>query len=166
MKLVKNGKLFGKVNLFDVAVILMILFLVIAGFTKFKTFNKAVDGGSMGKVIYTFIINDVRNYTSKAFASGDSVFDTMTDINIGKIINVETRDARIVKGLATGKSIVTENPYKNDIILTIEAPGSVTDSAYFANKSVELKVGSEKKIETLYATVSGKIGSIVYTDEK
>ena len=57
-----------------------------------------------------------------------------------------------------------EKEFKNDIILTIETPGTVTDSGYYANKSIELKVGSEKEIETRYATTSGKVTSINYNE--
>ena len=62
------------------------------------------------------------------------------------------------------KTIVAENPYKKDIILTIETPGSSTNNAFFANKSVELKVGSEKTIETLYTTTLAKVRSITYSE--
>ena len=162
--MLKNGKLFGKINLFDALIVLLIVILILVGTLKFKTFDKAVDSNSNGKIIYTFLINNVRNYTLNAFQSGDSVFDSLTDINIGKIINVEAQNARIIKSLENGKTIIAENPYKNDVILTIETPGSDTNNAYYANKSVELKVGSEKKIETRYATSSGRIGSIKYID--
>lgn len=166
MKFIKDGKLFGKINVFDVVICLLIIALVVAGFKKFKIFNNAVDATSAGKVTYTFVINDVRDYTANAFVSGDYLFDTNTDINIGKITDVEIKDAKVMKSLATGKSVFAENPYKRDVILTIESPGSMTNDAYFANKSVELKVGSEKKVETRYAMVTGKVGSISYTDDK
>ena len=70
----------------------------------------------------------------------------------------------IAKSMVDGTVKVVENPYKKDVILTIETPGTVTDLGYFANKSIELKVGSEKNIETLYATTIGKIGSIAYSE--
>lgn len=166
MKLINNGKLFGKINIFDVVICLLVIALVVAGFAKFKIFNKAVDATSSGKVTYTFLIDDVRDYTANAFVSGDVLFDTNTDINIGTITNVELKDAKVMKAIATGKTVFAENPYKKDVILTVESPGSMTKDAYFANKSVELKVGSEKKVETRYVMVTGKIGSIVYSDGK
>ncbi|MBQ9313864.1 MAG: DUF4330 domain-containing protein [Clostridia bacterium] len=162
--MIKDGKLFGKINLFDALIIILILVMIIAGVSKFRTFNKAVESNSSGKITYTVVIGNVRSYSLSAFQSGDSVFDSLTDINIGKIVNVESRNAQIIRSLSNGKTIIAENPYKKDIILTIETPGSSTNSSYFANKSVELKVGSEKNIETLYTTTLGKIGSIKYTE--
>ena len=162
--MLKNGKLFGKVNLFDAAIIILVLILVIVGISKFKIFDSTVDSNSSGKIKYTVLINDVRDYTIKALQSGDIVYDTTTDINIGKITNIESRNAKTIKSLASGQAIVAENPYRKDIILTIETPGSNTNNGYFANKSIELKVGSEKKIETLYTMSMGKISSIEYVE--
>ena len=165
MKMIKDGKLFGKINLFDAVILFLIIILIIAGITKFSTFNQAVDANSAGKITYQFIINNVRDYTANAFQSGDSVFDSQTGINIGTIRKVQIQDAGTIKSLASGKTVVAENPYRRDVVLTIETPGSSTENGFFANKSIELKVGSEKNIETLYATTYGKVKSINYYEE-
>lgn len=162
--MIKDGKLFGKINLFDAAILLLLLALIIAGISKFRTFNETVDASELGKITYTFTISNVRDYTANAFVSGDSVYDSGTNVNIGTIKKVEAKPARTAKSLADGSVKVLENEYKNDIILTIETPGSVNDIGYFANKSIELKIGSEKEIETRYAISSGKITSINYNE--
>ena len=109
-------------------------------------------------------VNNVRDYTVDAFVSGDVVYDSGTANNIGIIKNVESKDARMAKVMGDGTVKMVENPYRKDVILTIETPGTVTESGYYANKSTELKVGSEKGIETCYATTQGRIGSIVYSE--
>lgn len=162
--MIKNGKLFGKINLFDFAIILLIVALIIAGVTKFKTFDKTVDASSMGKIRYTFLIKDVRSYTADSLASGDAVFDSATNINIGTIVDVQKSPAKVVKTLANGSISTFENEYKNDILLTIETAGTMSNAGYFANKSIELKVGSEKEIETLYTASLGKVASIQYIE--
>ena len=53
-----------------------------------------------------------------------------------------------------------ENPYKCDIVVTIETPGTVETDAYYANKTIELKVNSTKIIETKYTKTSGTISDI------
>lgn len=162
--MIKNGKLFGKINLFDFAIILLIVALIIAGVTKFKTFDKTVDASSMGKIRYTFLIKDVRSYTADSLVSGDAVFDSATNINIGTIVDVQKSPAKVVKTLANGSISTFENEYKNDIVLTIETSGTMSNAGYFANKSIELKVGSEKEIETLYTACLGKVASIQYIE--
>lgn len=162
----KDGKLFGKINLFDFAIVILVIILIIAGVTKFKTFDKTVDASAMGKIQYTFLIEDVRSYTADALKSGDTVFDSATNINIGTITNVKREPAKVVKNLADGATKIFENEYKNDVILTIETPGTMSNTGYFANKSIELKVGSEKEIETLYMTSLGKVTSISYIESE
>ena len=162
--MIRNGKLFGKINLFDAAIVLLLVILIIAGVSKFKTFNETVDASDLGKITYTITIYNVRDYTANAFISGDSVYDSGTNVNIGVIKNVEKIPAQSIKTLVDGSVKILENKYKNDVILTIETPGTVTDVGYYANKSIELKVGSEKEIETRYATTFGKITSINYNE--
>ena len=162
--MIKDGKLFGKINLFDAGILLLILALIVAGITKFKTFNQTVDASDLGTIIYTFEIPNVREYTAKAFVSGDSIYDSGTNVNIGVIRKVESKPAMIAKSLVDGSVKMIQNEYKNDVILTIETPGSVNNVGYFANKSIELKVGSEKEVETRYAISSGKITSINYNE--
>ena len=158
----KNGKLFGKINMFDALILIIVVALVVAGITKFRTFNQTVDTSLPGKITYEFLISNVRDYTLKSFQSGDEVYDEASKINIGKIVSIDSRDAKVIKSFADGSTEIVQNPYRKDVILTIETPGSETENAYFANKSIELKVGSEKKIETLYASSYGKISKISY----
>ena len=56
-------------------------------------------------------------------------------------------------------------PNKYDLVLVIETQGTIDNSGYFANRSVELKVGSEKIIETLYAKSTGIITEIAHENE-
>ena len=162
--MIKDGKLFGKINLFDVGILVLLVVLVGAGLSKFRTFGKAIDVSTLGRITYTMEIYDVRDYTANGFISGDNVYDSGTNVNIGVIKNIETRPAQSIRTLADGSVKILENDFKKDVILTIETVGTVTDLGYFANKSIELKVGSEKTIETRYIVASGRITSINYTE--
>ncbi len=162
--MIKDGKLFGKINLFDFGIILLIIALVIVGALKFKTLDETVDASTPGKIKYTVEINGVRDYTWHAYVSGDAVYDSSTNVYIGNIVNVDATSSKAFSSLEDGKTKELENPYRYDVVLTIETPGTVTDSGYYANKSIELKVGSEKNIETRYVKNLGKIGSIEYSE--
>lgn len=162
--MIKNGKLFGKINLFDAMILFLIIILIIAGALKFKTFNETVDASTVGKITYNLLVRNVRDYTVQSFVSGDVVYDSGTNINIGTITNIEERNSKTIKSLSDGTTQIIENPYKKDVILTVETPGTANDSGYYANKSIELKVGSEKKIETLYSSTTVEIISVAYEE--
>ena len=62
--------------------------------------------------------------------------------------------------MENGTAVKTEVPGKYDLKLKIETEGMINTSGYYANKTVELKVGSEKTIETKYVKSTGRIASI------
>lgn len=163
--MIKNGKLFGKFNLFDIAILILVVALIGFGAIKYKTLDKTVDTSAGGNIVYTMTILGVRDYTIDAFAIGDLVFDSGTNVNIGKIQNIESRPSKLVRVLKDGSAKVVENEFRKDMILTIETAGSSTNEGYYANRSIELKVGSEKEIETKYAKTNGKISSITYNEK-
>lgn len=162
--MIKNGKLFGKINLYDAAILFLLVILLICGMVKFKTFNRVDDTSTLGKIQYTILVKDVRGYTYEALKSGDTVYDSETDISIGTITKVVASDVEIIRSNSKGEIIKTSNPYKNDVTITIETPGIVNENGYYANKTIELKVGSDKRIETKYCQTTGKITSIEYLD--
>ena len=62
--------------------------------------------------------------------------------------------------MENGKTELVNNTYRYDMTLTIETPGTVETDAYYANKTIELKLDSEKKFETKYAKTTGKVSEI------
>ena len=158
--MIKDGKVFGKINVVDLCVILVIVLLIIGAVIKFGNFNSKTEETTNQIIEYKFEIKNVREYTLNALASGDKVYDSQTGIEIGKITNVEYTSAKTYEGLVTGEIVLVENPYKCDIVVTIETPGTVETDAYYANKTIELKVNSTKIIETKYTKTSGTISDI------
>ncbi|MBQ9267879.1 MAG: DUF4330 domain-containing protein [Clostridia bacterium] len=149
-----------KMNLIDIAVVVLIIALGFALYLKFGVYDHTKTEAAMSKIEYSIKIYNVRNYTADAFQVGDTVYDSQTKLAIGKIMNIETESAKTVKETTNGKAVTAENPNRYDVLLTIETDGMETEKAYFADRSVELKVGSEKQIETLYVKTNGTIFSI------
>lgn len=156
----KNGKVFGKINILDFIVVLVVALLIVAATIKFGKFNNKTEESSTETIIYKIEVKNIRDFTVEAFQSGDEVYDSQTDIYIGKIINVEKNFAETYDVTDDGKTVLVNNPYKYDMILTIETSGDVEKDAYYANKTIELKLDSEKTIETKYAKTTGKICEI------
>ena len=155
-----------KINIIDISVILLVLILIFVATVKFRNYNETNEEGSkIDTIKYEIKISNVRNYTIDAFVIGDIVYDTATNVEIGKIINKNVTPAKGYEVMKNGKIIETQIPNKYDIILEVETPGLINDTGYFANRSVELKVGSEKTIETLYAKSTGIINKIIQSGD-
>ena len=162
----KNGKLFGKINIVDLCVVLVILLLVVGASIKFQKFNSKSEETQSTAIVYEFTVNNVRDYTILAIQKGDTVYDSQSGVAIGKVVAVQKTQAETYEGTSTGNVIKVTNPYRYDMILTIETPGTVEKEAYYANKSIELKVNSSKQIETKYMKTSGTISAITVREEK
>lgn len=147
-----------KINIIDISVILIIMILIFAATIKFKNYNETDDVNSkIDNIIYDIRINGIRNYTVDAFEVGDILYDTQTNVEIGKIINKVSSKAKVYEKVKSGEMVEVEIPNRYDMILTMETTGTINETGYFANRSVELKVGSEKIVETLYAKSTGTI---------
>lgn len=149
-----------KINIVDIAIVILILALVAFAYLKFGVYEHTKTDAEMNKIQYSIKIFEVRSYTSEAFKVGDTLYDSQTKLAIGTITNIEIVASKINNETTDGRIIYVENPERYDVTLTIETEGIENDKAYFADKSVELKVGSEKIIETKYVKTTGKIISI------
>lgn len=149
-----------KFNIIDAAVLLVIVLVIWGASIKFGKYNVKTDESSEGTILYTIDITNVRDYSLQAYQSGDTVFDSLTGVNIGTIQKIESADAVSYENREDGKLVKVVNPYKKDIVLYIETPGTVENNAYYANKSIELKVNSQKAIETKYVKTTGIISNI------
>lgn len=150
-----------KINILDLSVILIVLLLIFAASVKFKNYN-AEDGENsrLEKIEYVIRVGNIRKYTADAFEIGDNLYDSQTNVMIGKVIAKEIEPTTIYEKIENGELVKSEIPERYDLTLLLETDGSVTQDGYYANRSVELKVGSDKQIETLYAKTTGRITSI------
>jgi hypothetical protein len=149
-----------KFNIIDVAVLLVVILVIWGASVKFGKYNVKTNESSEETIVYTMEIANVRDYSLQAYQSGDMVFDSLTGVNIGTIQKIEASDAVNYENRQDGKLVKVVNPYKKDIVLYIETPGTVENNAYYANKSIELKVNSQKAIETKYVKTTGIISNI------
>ncbi len=155
----KKKKCF-KLNIVDIVVLLVIVLVVGAAYIKFGKYNVKTETSSQETIVYNISIYNVRDYSAEAYRSGDVIFDSLTGVNIGVIEDVVMNDAVTYETAENGTLVKVTNPYKKDVVLTVKTPGTVEANAYYANKSIELKVNSQKTIETKYAKTTGTISSI------
>lgn len=156
----KDGKLFGKINIVDIAVILIVIILIVCATIKFRKFNQKTADSASQTIVYQIDVQNVREYTLEMIKSGDTIYDEQTGVNIGEVVDITSKPAETFETLPSGEVVEVYNPYRFDIVLTIETPGTVETNAYYANKSIELKVNSTKVIETKYLKTTGTISNI------
>lgn len=152
----KNGRLFGKVNIIDIAVILAVVAVVAGVFVRFT--------GGAGKIVtatkkieFEVKVDGVRSFTVDALDKKGLVTNKNYDIVTGEITNVDTVDC-VQKATKTDGTVVEaplEERYTSTV--TIVTDGKESDSGYFDSNNEEIAVGREYTIYSKFVKTTGTI---------
>lgn len=154
----KNGKLFGKINIIDLAAILIVI-LAIVGITIRFTSIAAENVNRKTDFSYVVEIEDIRIYSVNALKKMGTATDKQGNV-IGEITNVEY-DKMVRQRLnENGEPIKVTTPLRYVAKVTLNAEGKDTDSGYFVGENTELSVGSSITMYTKYSNCSGKIVNV------
>ena len=82
-----NGKLFGKVNLIDCLIVLIIIALV--AFVALKVVNKSDASANLQQVKISFYGEETPDYVADVLEKGASVLDSKENVNFGNIESFE-----------------------------------------------------------------------------
>jgi len=149
MKLLDSkGNLFGKVNYFDVLVVLLIIVLVVGfvGLRKSENLN-VIDIIDQKEINLTLYIGGVRDVTVDNLNVGDVIRSGETKKVIGEIIEKQVVNQQITTTNLNGEVVINEVPDKFDVTIIIKAKGTInSNDVTVANKII--KIGMYLPIET------------------
>lgn len=144
MILDKRGKLFGKISIVDIIIVVLILVVAFGTFIRFNggIVNKTTD---TVKISYKISLDGVRifsyNALMKNLANGENVAYGDKGIVIGKIVDVQKEGYKATLLKSNGDEIMTEYPpnyYR--VTITVEANAINSDSGYSVN-SINIRKG-------------------------
>lgn len=160
----KNGKIFGKISIIDVFAIILVLAVVIGiGVRYGAKATMAVQSSEQFECVVE--VANVREFTVKALEKGGIITDKKSEIELGEIISVETKQADFQSTTADGRIITTMLPERYNCIVKIKASGKVSDDAYIMDDSNELSVGRTIELYSKYVKTSGEIKSVKMLEE-
>lgn len=155
----KNGKLFGKINIIDLLVILLIIGAGIGFGLRFVS-TAADNVRSQTKLTYVVEVENIRSYAVDALQKKGIATDTKTKNIIGEIVDVSASAMKTQALKADGTTVFAEVPGKYSARVTVTADGRESDRGYFVGENIELSVGSSVSLSTKYVNTSGKVISI------
>ncbi|MBQ2696871.1 MAG: DUF4330 family protein [Clostridia bacterium] len=153
----KKGRLFGKVSIIDVLVVVIIIVMLAGAFVAYQkisgnevlTENKGlIKTNAIDTLEVTVRVEDVRQMTVDAFAEGDEMFFNDTGKLMGEIKKVAKEPATKLIYDNNGKAVYAEIPQKYDVILTVHVPGKRLVNGFYTADNIQLAYGSELKIKT------------------
>ena len=163
MKIIdNNGRLFGKISIIDVIVLLVAVVLAAALYMKTNTMTHTSTAPTYDTITYTVICHGMPSYVEDSIRVGDSIYDedNLNVGSLGEIIDVQylpgTEFVKIDDG--TASYVPKENSV--NVLLTIRGKGSVEGNNYMLNRIYHLGVNANRNLCTPYVHLRGIVASI------
>ena len=158
----KNGKLFGKINIIDLLIVLIVIAAII--FVGLRFAGNDNDLGTYHAVRMTFFAEDAPSFLAGKAVPGDPVIDYDTSNYLGTVGSYEAEDAYTYELDPTTGEIV-KVPVVNTCFLTFtcDAAGYVADDALRIN-NFEYNVGNTITMRAGQMRVECRLAQIEVVD--
>jgi hypothetical protein len=138
-----------KINIIDLFFCVLITMIILG--TVYKFGSKIINISANSEIInYELKIRDIRSSSAKFYREGSEIFDSRTNICLGKIKKIIVNDFYDYVTDINGEIKKSKKPGRIEVVLEIESKGTETDKAYFINGTYELKTNTEIFINTKY----------------
>ena len=162
----RDGRLFGKISIIDVIVILVVAVLALAIYVKTQM-PQTGTSVTTTKVVYQMKLNNQPEYMLSAIQIGDELFDKerSTGGSLGTIVDIEVSSGTEQGELDDGTVAYVPAEGYYDILLTIEGDALIgSDGSVALNRIYDLGVNSHRNFNTKYASFVGQIVDIQIQD--
>ncbi len=159
MKLIdRNGRLFGKISVIDVIVLVVVAALVAAVFYR----NRLPQTGTSVTtvpVVYTMQLQNQPEYMLDAIQVGDQLFDQARSTNgsLGTITDIQVSDGTSLASFPDGTAAVVPAEGYYDLLLTIEAQAMIDGNGMVLINRVYAMGVNTNRTFTKYASFSGRV---------
>jgi len=154
----QKGRLFGKLSVIDLAVILCVLIVAIGGYIKFMVLPQTAVTVEGAPVRYTIELVNVRDWAMHNIREGDAMF--VSGVYVGTVVGVsyEPHDVIVQGNGIAWRGIV---PERYVAFVEIEATATVSEGRFMVSRTVPMAVGnSAGEFTTRYAEVRAFVKEI------
>ncbi|MBO5142557.1 MAG: DUF4330 domain-containing protein [Clostridia bacterium] len=150
MKVIENKKLFGKINLMDVLILIVIFAVVAIGYkVVFKSKTTVNVGAKFFTTTCIMKIEDMPIGSTNYLNVGADVYDNETNVYIGKLIDFKSGDYNVIKAnKETNEYVEVKIPNKENVYLTIEVDVSDQGADLVTSNNYYVKVGKYLSIRS------------------
>jgi hypothetical protein len=152
----KEGKLFGKISIIDIFVVLAVAILAFGLYTRFYGEETKVSTQKQ-QIEYTVLVKGVRLGTIEALQQKGPITNTTTKEEAGEITDVTFEEAVDTRELSNGKIAETALPERYTATVKICVDGSVNNSGYYTSTNQPINIGSTLFFTSKFANTSGVI---------
>lgn len=163
----EQGRLFGKVSVIDVAVVLIVIVMGVALYMKNNQLSaSSTTSASNGTIYFTAQMIQVSDYIIDAIQVGDKVYDAdrVSGGAIGEITEIELLPSTQTVGTSQGDFVVATCEDARNVRFTVKCKGSIQDGRYSINRVYQLGVNANRNFYTPYVTLSGVCVIDIYAE--
>ena len=157
MLLDEKGRLFGRISIIDIGVLLLIIALMGGVYYKFFMVDKNSNAAKFDTLEYKILVEEVRQQSVDAIEIGADIYDVKTDSPMGKIISKEVLPATEQLTKADGTMVIAEKPERFNVLVTIQVPGVETKYGFRASGRLDLNRESQQVLDTRMIVLETKI---------
>ncbi len=156
----EKGRIFGKISIFDLALVLLIVFAVFAvGIKKEATSQTS---GSDKTITYDVTVKNIRDVSVQAiYQNMESFSDSETGKALGEVLDVKKENAKVKSLMQDGTYDLAEYENKYDVTVTLKTTGTETNDAYFTESGKQIVVGDTVKIQNGFVRFEGEVSKVV-----
>ncbi len=157
-----NGRLFGKISVIDVLVILVVIALAGALYVKNSRPHTSASVTTQ-TITYQVLVEGAQNYLKENIHVGDKVYDLNYSSGgsaLGEITAIEEQPGSKMATFTDGTMGLAEVEDGVNLLLTIEGEGLINDKGYSINRVYDLGVNSARTYFTKYAEFDVTVTSI------
>jgi hypothetical protein len=152
----ERGRLFGFINIIDLAVLLILGVVLAAGAYKFLRVNPEYQP-ELKNVKVDLLVEGVRQPTVDAIKVDDRVREKKSNGFFGTIIEKKVMPATEIVATAAGELVEAEVPGRYDVLLTVAAQAEVT-AEYVRITGQQIRIG----ITPVIRTQTYQVETVVY----
>lgn len=133
----KNGKLFGKINIIDLLIILVVIAaLVFVGLKVLAPKSGSGDAVQTSKVQISFYATGVELGMDDALTEDAPIYEDLTNVSLGQLKSWSVEPAYEYQASANGESVKVEIPNNYFVNMTAEVNGNVTSDGLHIGSSL------------------------------
>lgn len=157
-----KGKLFGKISIVDIIVVLAIV--IAAAGVYFKFFGSAKESMATDCTFYyTMKVEGIRDNNAEALKEsiGSKLgVNEKSPANMGEIISVDITPAVGIIEKDDGTVVKADMLDKYDALITVKNNGKMTSTGYFTPELREVSAGANYSVYTKLCEVTGRVQKI------
>lgn len=144
-----KGRLFGRVNLLDLVVVLAVL--AVAGRFGYQKWegSKVAPTGEDRPVEVDMRFSPVSTPTTEWVRVGDSIYDSKSNAHLGKVVAVRSEPAVVITTGEDGRTLENKSTTHVSFFVTVAGPARVSPNGVTMG-GLEMKIGRINYVKTAY----------------